>query len=73
MKERLQKMLGEMCNERKVKFLSCPPQYAVDNGTMIAWTGILEFTARKGKGTPVEKASIDPYERTDDVVIHYRT
>ncbi len=39
--KRLQEMLRVMCDDRDVKFLVVPKEYAGDNGAMIAWTGIV--------------------------------
>jgi len=69
--KRLQHMAQVMCKERNAKMYVPEKQFLLDNAAMIAWTGILIFN--KGKTIPVQKASIDPYERTDDVVIRYRT
>ncbi len=59
----LQQMLLEMCRERGVKLLICPKEFALDNGAMIAWTGLLMF--RAGRQVPVEKAFTDQNFRTD--------
>ncbi len=37
---------------------------------MIAWLGILAY--KSGCRMKVEKADIDPYERTDDVQVNWR-
>ncbi|HDI02240.1 MAG TPA: N(6)-L-threonylcarbamoyladenine synthase Kae1 [Ignisphaera sp.] len=47
-----------------------PPKYAVDNGVMIAWTGLLAF--RTGVTIPIEKALIRQRWRVDEVEIPWR-
>lgn len=68
--KRLQEMAEIMCKERGASLFVPEPQFLIDNAAMIAWTGILEHKA--GKKLKIEKADIDPYERTDDVKIKYR-
>ncbi len=47
-----------------------PPRYAVDNGVMIAWTGLLAF--KHGVRIPVEEAIIRQRWRVDEVDIVWR-
>lgn len=61
----LQKVLGEMCTERKTRLLVCPAQYAVDNGAMIAWTGLLMH--KSGIRTPVNESHVIQRFRSDQV------
>jgi N6-L-threonylcarbamoyladenine synthase len=68
--KRLQEMCRIMCDERGAKFFCPENQYLVDNGLMIAWTGLLMHS--KGKVIPIEDSDIDPYERTDDVDVYWR-
>ncbi|MDO8633995.1 MAG: KEOPS complex N(6)-L-threonylcarbamoyladenine synthase Kae1 [archaeon] len=63
----LQKVLGEMCEARKAKLLVCPPAYAVDNGAMIAWTGLIAF--RAGKTTKISESKTIQRFRPDSVEI----
>lgn len=67
---RLQAMAKKMCEDRNAKCFVLPNEYNVDNAAMIAWTGILNY--KKGVTTPIEKANIEPYLRTDDFEIPYR-
>ncbi len=60
--ERLQEMLGIMCEERGAKFSVVPREFAGDNGAMIAWAGMLEK-----KTTPINKIDIRPRWRTEQV------
>src|SRR3989338_7104691 len=68
--KRLQEMCRSMCAERGATCFALPNEFNVDNGAMIAWLGIIMRKA--GIETPIEKAIIDPYERTDDVVVRWR-
>jgi N6-L-threonylcarbamoyladenine synthase len=68
--KRLQEMCRIMCQERGAKYFCPDNQFLVDNGAMIAWLGILMY--KKGITVSVEKSAIDPYERTDDVLVKWR-
>jgi N6-L-threonylcarbamoyladenine synthase len=68
--KRLQEMCKKMCEEREAKCYILENQFNVDNGAMISWLGIV--MNKSGLKTPVEKAIIDPYERTDDVMVTWR-
>ncbi|MBS3142530.1 bifunctional N(6)-L-threonylcarbamoyladenine synthase/serine/threonine protein kinase [Candidatus Woesearchaeota archaeon] len=68
--KRLQEMARIMCKDRKATCYLLENQYYVDNAAMIAWLGILQFKA--GESVQPEKADIDPYTRTDDVVVKWR-
>ncbi len=48
-----------------------PPRYAVDNGVMIAWTGLLAY--KHGVVIPVEKAVVRQRWRLDEVEIPWRS
>lgn len=41
--KRFQEMLKSICQDWELQFLICPYRYASDNGTMIAWGGILKY------------------------------
>ena len=66
---RLQEMLGIMCEERGAKFYVVPKEYAGDNPAMIAWNGILAF--KSGQTIPIEKSSICQKWRIDEVEVNY--
>jgi N6-L-threonylcarbamoyladenine synthase len=68
--KRLQEMIRIMCEERGAKAYFLENQYYVDNAAMIAWLGIVEYTA--GKRMKIKECNIEPYLRTDDVVVHWR-
>ncbi|MEM0457797.1 MAG: KEOPS complex N(6)-L-threonylcarbamoyladenine synthase Kae1 [Sulfolobales archaeon] len=48
-----------------------PPKYAVDNGVMIAWTGLLMY--RSGISIDIERSVIIPRWRVDEVEIIWRS
>jgi N6-L-threonylcarbamoyladenine synthase len=68
--KRLQEMCRLMCEDRNAKFYCPENQFLVDNGAMIAWTGLLMY--KGGVSIKVEDAWIRPYERTDDVEVTWR-
>src|SRR3989344_923103 len=59
----LQQMLGQMCKERGVQLKICPKELCLDNGAMIAWTGILMRKAQRE--VSIENATTDQKFRTD--------
>ena len=67
---RLQEMTKAMCKERGITCHILENQFNVDNAAMIAWLGILSYSA--GNETPLNKAQIDPYVRTDDVFVNWK-
>ncbi|MFH1444994.1 MAG: bifunctional N(6)-L-threonylcarbamoyladenine synthase/serine/threonine protein kinase [Nanoarchaeota archaeon] len=64
--KRLQEMLSIMCKERGAKFYVVPHELAGDNGTMIAWTGVLMH-----KHKQKTKVELLPRQRTDEVDIKW--
>ncbi len=69
--KRLQEMCKRMCEDRGAKFYCPDNQFLVDNPAMIAWTGMVMY--KKGNvSVSVEKAGVNPYERTDDVKVTWR-
>ncbi len=63
--ERLQTMLNAVAEEHNSRFNVVPKQYALDNGAMIAWTGILAY--EQGLTTSVEKSLVRLKWRLEDV------
>jgi len=61
----LQSMLESIAKEHNARFCVVPKQYALDNGAMIAWTGILAY--QHGLSTPIEKSFVRLKWRLDDV------
>ncbi|MEK6921905.1 MAG: bifunctional N(6)-L-threonylcarbamoyladenine synthase/serine/threonine protein kinase [Nanoarchaeota archaeon] len=68
--KRLQQMVAVMCKERGAKSYCPENQYLVDNGAMIAWLGKLQYDA--GMTLEIENAIIEPYVRTDEIVVKWR-
>jgi N6-L-threonylcarbamoyladenine synthase len=69
--KRLQEMCRIMCEERGATCYFLENQYYVDNAAMIAMAGIEMFNA--GSKTKVTDSAIRPDERTDDVVVTWRS
>ncbi|HOV82015.1 MAG TPA: bifunctional N(6)-L-threonylcarbamoyladenine synthase/serine/threonine protein kinase [Methanothrix sp.] len=65
--KRLGEMLNIMCEERGAKFFLPPRKFMGDNGSMIAYTGLLMW--RSGSVTPIEESKVRPGYRTDDVPV----
>jgi len=65
--KRLAKMVTDMCKQRGIKVGICPRSVSGDNGVMIAWQGILEYSS--GKRQNIDSTQIDGSWRTDDVEI----
>ena len=62
---RLQSMIKEIAKEHNARFSVVPTQYAVDNGAMIAWTGMLAL--KHGQRTPIEESFVKLKWRLEDV------
>ncbi|KAK9213713.1 hypothetical protein WN944_005698 [Citrus x changshan-huyou] len=63
--ERLQEMMRIMCSERGGRLFATDDRYCVDNGAMIAYTGLLAFA--HGSATPLEESTFTQRFRTDEV------
>jgi universal protein Kae1 len=63
--KRLQSMLEVIAKEHNARFCVVPKHFALDNGAMIAWTGVLTF--QHGITTPVEKSFVKLKWRLDEV------
>ena len=63
--KRLQAMLTTVAEEHNSRFCVVPKQYALDNGAMIAWTGILAY--KHGITTPVDKSFVRLKWRLEEV------
>lgn len=68
--ERLQQMMQIMCEERGGHLYSTDDRYCIDNGAMIAYTGLLAFA--KGDRTPLEESTFTQRFRTDEVLAKWR-
>jgi universal protein Kae1 len=65
--ERLQSMLRVMAEDQNAKFGVVSTEYATDNGTMIAWTGVLCY--RHNLTVPVEESFVKLKWRLDEVEV----
>ena len=68
--QRLRRMVEEMARARGVQTFAPPPALCVDNGAMIAWTGILAKGA--GQDIDVARSGVLPRQRTDQVEAPWR-
>ena len=66
---RFREMAETMCRERSGRFFVPPSEYVVDNGAMIAYTGLLMHKA--GNKLTTEKTDVMPYQRTDEVEVNW--
>lgn len=67
---RLKEMSRIMCKSRGAKCIIPENQYLVDNAAMIGVLGIKMYKA--GNITKAEDSKINPYERTDDVLVNWK-
>jgi universal protein Kae1 len=67
---RLQQMLSTMCEDRGARFYVPANRYLGDNGTMIAYLGLLMLAS--GAITPLEQSQVRPNYRPDDVEVTWR-
>lgn len=68
--KRLQAMVGRMAADRGAKTYVPEGDLCVDNGAMIAWTGLLAH--KSGHRQTVEETHIDQRYRTDEVPVTWR-
>lgn len=68
--ERLQEMMRIMCTERGGRLFATDDRYCIDNGAMIAYTGLLAFA--HGVTTPLEESTFTQRFRTDEVQAIWR-
>lgn len=69
--ERLRSMVRSMVEARGGTVFAPERSLCVDNGAMIAWTGLLG--ARAGLAVEVERSGVEPRQRTDQVPAPWRT
>ena len=65
--KRLQSMIRAVAEEHDARFETVQTQLAIDNGAMIAWTGILAYTNHIV--TPIEKSFVKLRWRVEEVEI----
>ncbi len=68
--KRLQEIIRIMATERKARFFCPPNEFLVDNGAMIAWTGLLMHES--GMEMKLEETKVKQNYRTDEVEIKWR-
>jgi N6-L-threonylcarbamoyladenine synthase len=64
-------MIRAIAEEHDASFRAVPGQYAVDNGAMIAWTGILAH--KHGLATPMDRSFVKLRWRLDEVEVPWRS
>lgn len=67
---RLQEMMQEMLKERGGKLCAMDDRYCIDNGAMIAYTGLLQY--KTGYQTKLEDSTVTQRFRTDQVEATWR-
>jgi universal protein Kae1 len=67
---RLREMLKIMCEERGAKFYVPEKRFMGDNGSMIAYTGLVMMTS--GVVTPLAESRVRPGYRTDEVEVTWK-
>ena len=65
--KRLQSMVKAIAEEHNAEFCVVPSQFAIDNGAMIAWTGVLSY--KYGMVTPIEKSFVKLRWRLEEVEV----
>lgn len=65
--KRLQQMLRTMCEDRGANLMVVDIKYSGDNGTMIAWPGILAYSS--GQETILEKSGLKQKWKADETEI----
>jgi glycoprotease/Kae1 family metallohydrolase len=65
--KRLQSMIKAIAEEHDAEFDVVPGEFAIDNGAMIAWTGVLAYT--HGIVTSVEKSFVRLRWRLEEVEV----
>ncbi|MDH5374348.1 MAG: KEOPS complex N(6)-L-threonylcarbamoyladenine synthase Kae1 [Candidatus Bathyarchaeota archaeon] len=65
--KRLQSMIKTIAEEHDAEFCVVPSEFAIDNGAMITWTGILAYT--HGVATPIQKSFVKLRWRLEEVEV----
>ncbi len=68
--KRLQAMVGRMATDRGARMFVPPGDLCIDNGAMIAWTGLLMH--RAGVRMGLQETQVDQRFRTDEVAVTWR-
>jgi tRNA A37 threonylcarbamoyltransferase TsaD len=67
--KRLQSMIKAIAEEHGATFKVVPSEFAVDNGAMIAWTGVLAYTC--GLITPIDESFVKLRWRLEEVEVSW--
>ena len=65
--KRLQSMIRAVAEEHGVKYDAVEAEFAIDNGAMIAWTGVLAY--KHGLTTPLDKSFVRMKWRLEEVEV----
>jgi universal protein Kae1 len=65
--KRLQSMIKAIAKEHNARFCVVPSEFAIDNGAMVAWTGVLAYS--RGLVTPIEKSFVKLRWRLEEVEV----
>jgi len=65
--KRLQSMIKAIAEEHDAEFCTMQSEFAIDNGAMIAWTGVLAYT--HNITTPIEKSFVKLKWRLEEVEV----
>jgi len=63
--KRLQSMIRSVADEHGARFFTLPREFTVDNGAMIAWTGVLAYS--HGISTPINESYVRLRWRLEEV------
>lgn len=71
---RLQEMMEQMLQQRNPPGRLCgmDDRYCIDNGAMIAWTGLIEWLANQKRTVPLSTTTCTQRYRTDEVFVTWR-
>lgn len=67
--KRLQQMIRSIAEEHDAHFEVVPKEFAVDNGAMVAWTGVLAYT--NGSMTPLDKSQVRLRWRLEEADVNW--
>jgi len=70
--ERLQDMMRDMVNQRGGTLCATDDRYCIDNGAMIAWTGLIMYKQNTNNITPIKETTTTQRFRTDEVEVTWR-
>jgi|SRR5271157_1001744 len=67
--KRLQSMIRSIAEEHEARFEVVPKEFAMDNGAMVAWTGVLAYT--NGSVTPVDESQVRLRWRLEEADVNW--